>query len=147
MALLAERPHAEKQIVLSLMLLVASTDGRMTRTERKALRAALAGATDSAEERLALRDALDQPEAVLLEQAGHIEDPAFGGIIVDLLGWMAAMDGQVSDGERGLLERVADAVGVTIDDEALADEVNLARLPPADDGRAADEDGTDSDDC
>lgn len=144
-ALLGERPHAEKQIVLSLMLLIASSDGRMTRTERKALRAALAGATASPDERLALRDALEQPEAMLLSQAAAIADPEFGPLIVDLLGWMAAVDGQVGDAERALLERVAGAVGVDIDDEALADEVQLARLPDPTDAALRDSEADDTD--
>lgn len=115
---LSDRPADEQRLVIGLMVLMASADGRIKRAERRALKATLA---DIASGPIDWSGLLAQPEASLIAQVRQIDDPSFTQLVLELLSWMAAADGKVTRHERDLLERVASALGM----ELLPEEVDV----------------------
>lgn len=122
---LSDRPSDEQRLVIGLMVLMASADGRIRRAERKALKVALA---DVAAEPIDWGGLLAQPEADLIAQVRAVDDPSFTQLVLELLSWMAAADGKVTTRERALLERVAGALGVELLPEVVEPDEDAALI-------------------
>lgn len=114
---IATHDEAAQRLILALMMLMASADGRtkLHRRERDLMTRALDRYSDDPEVRQTVLQGMDAPEGVLLESAAEIGEEAFHELVLELMVLMATADGKVNPAEEALLFRVSDVVGVPLE--------------------------------
>ncbi|MFN3200772.1 MAG: TerB family tellurite resistance protein [Bradymonadia bacterium] len=108
---------AGQRLLLALMMLMASADGRtkLHRRERDLLTRALDRYSDDPEVRQTVLVSMNTPEDMLLDSLKKINDEAFYELTLELMVLMATADGKVNAAEEALLLRVAEACGLPLE--------------------------------
>ncbi|HSC86268.1 MAG TPA: tellurite resistance TerB family protein [Polyangiaceae bacterium] len=136
----SKRAAAEVEAMVELMFLVARADGDFSPPERRAFLDSVtslsAGELDSTAllasieriETTLLRDGLD---ARLAAAASQLPDEVSRRIALGLCTQMALSDGAEDVTEHAMLDRIAEALGITRDEEEeIAWSVRLSSRPP-----------------
>lgn len=108
------RAHAYDVALPAALRYMAEIDGSMTHEERTLLRGMVTrmNVDDHTPDEV---ESLLQSEAALLEGLVRIDDETLRRSTLDALVLMAACDGQLHDGERDFLTKVAETLGLSLD--------------------------------
>ena len=108
-----------QRLLISLMALMASSDGHIDRLERRFLLRTLSTLGVQGEDREALLESLEFREDLLFEQLHQRSDPEFNALVIEMLSIMAVADGVLHPHQRALMARVSVACEIDFDEAAL----------------------------
>lgn len=108
--------QADAQLLLSLLMMMASGDGRVSRKERAFLRKTLEELCPDPSSRPELVAGIDQPVETLLDAFEARADEGFQALALELCSLMAVIDGTLDPDEMHLLDRMMRRIGQRFDE-------------------------------
>ncbi|MCA9558644.1 MAG: TerB family tellurite resistance protein [Myxococcales bacterium] len=117
---IAVEEEALRRLLVALMALMATADGRLDRREKALLRKTLDELEADGASRASLLEAIERPdETVFAALEAVADDGAFREVVLELLALMAVADGRLDAGEVALLRRVSGVCGLPFDEAEL----------------------------